>query len=51
MCCPAKPLAKAFLNLVESFNLTQFVASLTHICGHILDLVLSYGLSIGNIEV
>ncbi len=51
VCCPTKPLAKAFLNLVDSFNLTQFVASHTHKCGHILDLVLSYGLPIGNIEV
>jgi len=51
LCCPEKPLVKAFLNLVESFNLTQSVVCPTHICGHTLDLVLTYGLPISNINV
>jgi len=51
VCCPEKPLVKAFLNLVESFNLTQSVVCPTHICGHTLDLVLTYGLPISNINV
>lgn len=43
VCCPSKPLVSEFMHLVESFNLTQFVAGPTHKLGHTLDLVLSCG--------
>lgn len=47
MCCPNKPLAKDFLGLIESFNLTQCVDSPTHQHG---DLVLSCGLPVSTTE-
>lgn len=46
MFCESKPLVKEFLSLIDSFNLMQSVTSPTHEKGHILDLVLSYGLCI-----
>uniref|UniRef100_A0A8C6LQF4 Reverse transcriptase domain-containing protein n=1 Tax=Nothobranchius furzeri TaxID=105023 RepID=A0A8C6LQF4_NOTFU len=49
ICCPDNVLAKGFFNLLESFNLTQWVSSPTHARGHTLDLVISYGLPIMNL--
>lgn len=46
VCCELDPLVKEFLALIDSFNLTQWVSKPTHIKGHTLDLVLSYGLDI-----
>lgn len=51
ICSPSKPLVKDFLDLIDSFNLVQFVNSPTHEHGHTLDLVLSYGFPVCNIEV
>lgn len=44
-------MAKDFLNLIESFNLMQSVSGPTHEQGHTLDLVLSYGLPVSNLEI
>lgn len=46
ICCPDKPLVKEFLNIIESFNLTQFVSGPTHQRGHTPDLVLGYRVSV-----
>ncbi|XP_014185285.2 uncharacterized protein LOC106632421 [Haplochromis burtoni] len=46
ICCEEDLLAKDFLALIDSFNITQWVRKSTHIKGHMLDLVLSYGLDI-----
>lgn len=46
ICCKDDLLAKDFLALTDSFNLTQWVSELTHLKGHSLDLVFSYGLDI-----
>ncbi len=51
VCCSGKPMAKEFLNLVDSFNLCQYVSKPTHVHGHILDLVFSLGISIEDICV
>ncbi len=51
MCCPADPLVKDFLNLIDSLNLEQSVNVPTHEYGHTLDLVLSYGISLGYVNV
>ncbi len=51
MCCPADPLVKDYLNLIDSFNLEQSVKVPTHEYGHTLDLVLSYGISLGYVNV
>ncbi len=51
MCCPDKPMAKDFLSLIDSFNLVQSVSGPTQERGHTLDLVLSFGLPVFNLEV
>ncbi len=51
ICCEDKPLVKDFLNVIESFNLTQFASGPTHQCGHTLDLVLGCGLSVSISEI
>lgn len=45
-CCPTKPLAKEFNDILDCFNLTQSVTGPTHNKGHTLDLILSHGLPI-----
>ncbi|KAG8008077.1 Adenosine deaminase domain-containing protein 2 [Nibea albiflora] len=51
VCCPDRPLVKDFLSLVDSFNLVQCVSGPTHEHGHTLDLILSHGLSVSNLEI
>ena len=51
VCCMSKPLAKDFLEVLDSFNLIQHVTEPTHELGHTLDLVISLGLTISNIQV
>lgn len=51
VCCPDRPLVKDFLRLIDSFNLVQCVSGPTHEHGHTLNLVLSYGLSVSNLEI
>ncbi|XP_026055013.1 uncharacterized protein LOC113108674 [Carassius auratus] len=51
LCCPSMPLVNEFLSLIETFNLTQHVFGSTHMKGHTLDLVLSFGISVSNLEV
>ncbi len=48
VCCDSNPLAKDFLSLVQSFDLKQVATAHTHANGHILDLVLRYGLSVND---
>lgn len=48
VCCKSKPYVEDFLNVLDSFSLTQSVM-VPKSKGHILDLVLSYGVSV-NIE-
>lgn len=43
VCCPDKPLVSQFLQIVDSFNLSQPVLGATHDKGHTLDLILSFG--------
>uniref|UniRef100_A0A8C2BTF1 Reverse transcriptase domain-containing protein n=1 Tax=Cyprinus carpio TaxID=7962 RepID=A0A8C2BTF1_CYPCA len=49
VCCPSNPLSHEFLNIIDSFNLSQWISDATHIQGHTLDLVLSYGLDVTDI--
>ncbi len=51
VCCPNKPMVSEFLQMVDSFNFMQFISNPTHEQGHILDLVLSLGLPICNVDV
>ena len=50
VCCPDKPMARGFLSLIDSFNLVMSVSGPTQEQGHTLDLVLSYGLPVFNLE-
>lgn len=49
VCCLDKITADDFLNLTDSFNLVQ--SGLTQELGHTLDLVLSYGIPVLNLEI
>ncbi len=49
VCCPSNPLSHDFLNLIDAFNLSQWINDSTHIQGHTLDFVLSYGLDVIDI--
>lgn len=51
MCCGSRPLVRDFLNLIDSFNLTQSVAGPTHEKSHNLDLVVLLGLSVEISEI
>lgn len=46
VCSESKPLVKDFLNVIDSFNLTQWATGPTHEKRHILDLVLTQGLDV-----
>lgn len=49
VCCPEKPLVSDFYDLINCFNLNQYVSGATHVCGHTLDLVLFSGLDVKNL--
>ncbi|KAL6455414.1 hypothetical protein MHYP_G00361580 [Metynnis hypsauchen] len=51
VCCPLKPLARDFLHLIDSFNFVQSVSAPTQEHGHTLDLVLTHGFTVSNLEV
>uniref|UniRef100_A0A1A8AHR4 Endonuclease/exonuclease/phosphatase domain-containing protein n=1 Tax=Nothobranchius furzeri TaxID=105023 RepID=A0A1A8AHR4_NOTFU len=51
MCCPDKPKVNEFLRIVDSCNLVQHVFGPTQEQGHVLDLVLTSGLSVSDIEI
>lgn len=51
VCCPTHPMAQEFLDLIESFKLTQSVNAPTHSKGHIQDLVLSSGFCPLNVAI
>lgn len=51
VCCPSHHLVKEFLQLIDSFDLIQHINGPTHEHGHTIDLVLTYGLSVCNIDI
>ena len=50
-CCPDEPISRSFLNVIDSFNFVQSVSRPTHELGHTLDLVLSHGLCVSNLDI
>ncbi len=40
-----------FMHVLESFGFTQHIENATHVLGHTLDLIMSYGFSIDNIII
>lgn len=51
VCCDTNPLAKEFLSLIDNFDFIQVVTGPTHLLGHILDLILLYGVTIYDLEI
>ena len=51
VCCESKPMAGDFASLLDSFSLRQSVTDPTHEKGHILDLVISFGLKVTVNEI
>lgn len=51
LCCISKPQAKDFIDVLEAFNFVQHVAGPTQERGHTLDLIISHGLPIFNVQV
>lgn len=50
-CCTENNFAQDCISLLESFNLTHHVTGPTHNGGHTLDLVITHGLSLQNLDV
>ncbi len=51
VCCPGKPMVTEFTHVLDSFDCIQHVDKATHVLGHTLDLVMSYGFPIDNISI
>ena len=51
ICCPLNSFTKDFINLMDVFDLEQLVTRPTHIKGHTLDLILSHGILLSDIEI
>lgn len=51
ICCPNEPISRYFLNVIASFNLLQFVSGPTYERWHTLDLVLSHGLPVSDMDI
>ena len=51
VCCPDRPMVNEFCGLIDAFGLTQHINKATHLLGHTLDLILSYGFSVDNIVI
>ena len=51
ICCPSSTFITDFIDLYEAFNLTQHVNGPTHKLGHTLDLVLTHGVSLDNLDI
>ncbi len=49
--CPTKPLVTELKNLIDTFDFVQWVQEATHAHGHTLDLILSHGFQISDIEI
>lgn len=49
--CPGNALIEDFIYLIDSFDLAQSAAGPTHKHGHTLDLVLSIGLPVFNVNI
>ncbi|XP_070410856.1 RNA-directed DNA polymerase from mobile element jockey isoform X1 [Nothobranchius furzeri] len=51
VCCPDKPLVKDFLDLIDSFSMSQRVNGPTHGHTHTLDLIFCHGLQISDLGI
>lgn len=46
VCCPDRSLVSEFCNVLDSFGFTQYMNQPTHVRGHTLDLIMSYGIPV-----
>jgi len=51
VCCPSHSQAFEFLDLIDSFNLTQSMKEATYSKGHTLNLVLSSGFTLTSLKL
>lgn len=51
VCCPSHPLINKFLQIIDSFNLVLSVSKPMHDKVHLLDLVISLGLSVTSLQI
>lgn len=51
VCCGCSALAKIFVNLMEACDFVQWVKEPTPVHGHIVDLVLSHGFHISDVQI
>lgn len=51
LCCPSNPVARNFLHLIDSLNLTPSVIGPTQVHGHILDLILTFGILVSSVQI
>lgn len=51
ICCRNDLLSSEFINLIESFDLLQWVKSPTHKLGHMLDLILTHNVKVDDVDV
>lgn len=49
VCCPGRPLVAEFCNVLDSFGFIQHMNQPTHVLGHTLDLIMSYGTPVDNV--
>lgn len=51
VCCPGQPFVAEFCNVLDSFGLIQHINQATHVLGHTLNLLLSYGTQIDHVNI
>lgn len=51
VCRPDKPIVSDFNYLIEVFDLNQSVSGLTHVRGHTLHVVLSFGFDVNDLQI
>lgn len=51
VCCGTDSLSKEFLNLMESFDLSQWMDGPSHVHGHTLDLILTHGICVSDTTI
>ncbi len=51
LCCLWRPLVAEFSNILDSFGFFQHINQATHVLGHTLDLIMSYGSSVVDVFI
>jgi len=51
LCCPGRPLVAEFSNILNSFGFSKHINQATHVLGHTLDRIMSYGSSVVDVFI